>query len=110
MRQNLGMETPKAETPTVEILAVDALGAAEWDQWRAMAAANPDLASPYFRPEFTRVAASVSPGAAVAVLHRGGEIAGFFPFQRRGGAIQPLGAPMNDYHGVIARPGEAPEL
>ena len=48
--------------------------------------------------------------AAASVLHRGGEIVGFFPFQRRGGSIQPLGAPMNDYHGIIARPGEAPEL
>ena len=93
-----------------EIMAADALGPAEWDRWRAMTAANPELASPYFRPEFTRVAAAVSPGAAVAVLHRGGEVVGFFPFQRRGGSIQPLGAPMNDYHGVIARPGEAPDL
>jgi CelD/BcsL family acetyltransferase involved in cellulose biosynthesis len=24
--------------------------------------------------------------------------------------MQPLGAPMNDYHGVIARPGEGPSL
>ena len=95
---------------TVEIMAAEALGESEWALWREMVAANPDLTSPYFRPRFTRVAARVSPGAAVAVLHRGGEITGFFPFQRRGGTILPLGAPMNDYHGVIARPGEAPEL
>lgn len=94
----------------LEIMAADALGESEWALWRDMVAANPDLTSPYFRPRFTRVAARVSPGAAVAVLSRGGEIIGFFPFQRRGGSIQPLGAPMNDYHGVIARSGEAPEL
>lgn len=98
------------DTLKVEIMAVEALGETEWALWRTMVAANPELSSPYFRPRFTRVAARVSPGAAVAVLHRGGEIVGFFPFQRRGGAIQPLGAPMNDYHGIIARPGEAPEL
>ena len=98
------------QTLTVEIMAADALGESEWTLWREMVAANPDLTSPYFRPRFTRVAARVSSGAAVAVLHRGGEIVGFFPVQRRGGSILPLGAPMNDFHGVIARPGEAPEL
>lgn len=97
------------DTLKIEILAADALCDAEWALWRAMVAANPDLTSPYFRPRFTKVAARISPGAAVAVLHRGGEIAGFFPFQRRGGSIQPLGAPMNDFHGVIAYSGEAPE-
>ena len=61
------------QTLTVEIMAADALGESEWTLWREMVAANPDLTSPYFRPRFTRVAARVSPGAAVAVLHRGGD-------------------------------------
>ena len=77
---------------------------------QSLLAANPDLTSPYFRPEFTRIAATVTPGAAIAVFRRGDRIVGFFPHQRRGGAMQPLGAPMNDYHGIIARPGEAPTL
>ncbi|MFN3538025.1 MAG: GNAT family N-acetyltransferase, partial [Brevundimonas sp.] len=98
------------QTLTVEIMTADALGESEWTLWRDMIAANPELTSPYFRPRFTRVAARVCPGAAVAVLHRGGEIVGFFPFQRRGGSILPLGAPMNDFHGVIVRPGDAPDL
>ncbi|MFN3816224.1 GNAT family N-acetyltransferase [Brevundimonas sp.] len=98
------------QTLTVEIMTADALGESEWALWRDMIAANPELTSPYFRPRFTRVAARVCPSAAVAVLHRGGEIVGFFPFQRRGGSILPLGAPMNDFHGVIARPGDAPDL
>ena len=41
------------------------------------------------------------------MFHRAGDVAGFFPHQRRGGAVQPLAAPLNDYHGVI---GEAPGL
>lgn len=94
----------------VDILKADQLGEAEWDAWRAFLAANPALNSPYFRSSFTRVAGRISPGAAVAVFSKGGEIAGFFPHQKRGSAIQPLGAPMNDYHGVIARPGEGPTL
>lgn len=94
----------------VDILKASELGDAEWAAWRAFLEANPALNSPYFRPSFTRVAGQVSPDAAVAVFSRDGEIAGFFPHQRRGSAIQPLAAPMNDYHGVIARPGEGPTL
>jgi len=94
----------------VDIVGIDTLGEAEWTTWRAMLAANPALASPYFRPEFARVAGQVSPRAAVAVFSRGGETVGFFPHQRRGGAMQPLAAPMNDYHGLIAFPGAAPSL
>jgi CelD/BcsL family acetyltransferase involved in cellulose biosynthesis len=94
----------------VDIAAIETLGEADWAIWRAMLAANPALTSPYFRPEFARVAGRVCPGAAVAVFSRGGETVGFFPHQRRGGAMQPLAAPMNDYHGIIAFPGEAPSL
>jgi CelD/BcsL family acetyltransferase involved in cellulose biosynthesis len=94
----------------VEIVGVDGLGEADWTEWRAMVAADPMLNSPYFRPEFTQIAARISPNAAVAVFSRAGRTVGFFPHQVRGGAMQPLAAPMNDYHGVIARPGEAPSL
>lgn len=94
----------------VEIVAIEALDESVWGAWRAIQAANPDLVSPYFRPEFARVAGQISPDAAVAVFTRGGRTVGFFPHQRRGGAMQPLGAPMNDYHGIIAMPGEGPTL
>lgn len=93
----------------VDIVGVDVLGQDGWARWRAILAANPALDSPYFRPEFAQAAARVSPQAAVAVFARDGETVGFFPFQRRGGLIQPLGAPMTDYHGVIAPVGETVE-
>lgn len=95
---------------TVDILQPDAIDASLVARWRALLAANPALTSPYFQPEYTRIAGAVVPGAAVAVLHRAGEVVGIFPHQRRGRTILPLGAPLNDYHGVIAAPGEAPEL
>ena len=94
----------------IEVVKADQLTVADRVLWRAMVEANPDLASPYFRWEFTEIAAKVSPDAAVAILSQGGRTIGYFPHQRRGSAIQPLGAPMNDYHGVIAMPGEAPSL
>ena len=97
-------------TLQVEIVKADQLTLADRVLWRAMTDANPDLASPYFRFEFTGIASRVSPDAAVAILSRDGRTIGYFPYQRRGAAIQPLGAPMNDYHGVVAMPGEAPPL
>ncbi|WP_426036027.1 GNAT family N-acetyltransferase [Brevundimonas sp. DC300-4] len=94
----------------IEVVKADQLTVADRVLWRAMVEANPDLSSPYFRWEFTEIAARISPDAAVAIFSRGGRTIGYFPHQRRGSAIQPLGAPMNDYHGVIAMPGEAPSL
>ncbi|MGZ9101027.1 MAG: GNAT family N-acetyltransferase, partial [Brevundimonas sp.] len=90
----------------VDIVEVEALTEADRAAWRAMLAADPALDSPYFRPEFAEVAGRICPNAAVAVFSRAGETVGFFPHQRRGGLIQPLGAPLSDYHGVIARAGE----
>lgn len=37
----------------VEIIRAEALTDADVARWRDMLAANPDLTSPYFRPEFT---------------------------------------------------------
>lgn len=91
-------------TLQVEVLEAGALGEAERAAWRAMQAANPALDHPYFDLRYAEAAAAVAPRAQVAVLHRGGAIAGFLPFQRRGRRLQPLGAPMSDYHGVVAAP------
>jgi CelD/BcsL family acetyltransferase involved in cellulose biosynthesis len=95
---------------SVEVVRANDLTTAQLGLWRAMIATNPALRSPYFHPDFTRIASRVSPHAAVAVFRKGDRTIGFFPHQRRGSAVQPLAAPMNDYHGVIAHAGEAPSL
>lgn len=95
-----------AATLSVDLIAPDALDASLIETWRGFVVADPALVSPYFQPEFTLVAGPATPGARVAVLQRQGRVVGFFPHQRRGGAVQPLSAPLNDYHGVIAAPGE----
>ena len=86
---------------SVEIRSVAELSAGEGAQWNDWARADPDLSSPYFRWEFARTAGPICPGSAVAVFKRDGRVVGYYPHQRRGGTIQPLAAPMNDYHGVI---------
>ncbi|HEX2562085.1 GNAT family N-acetyltransferase [Phenylobacterium sp.] len=90
--------------------AVDVVDAADLDRearadWARFRAARPELASPYFDLRYVLAASQVAPGAGVAVIRQDGEIAGFFPFQRRGGLIQPLAAPLTDYHGLISRLG-----
>lgn len=95
---------------TVEIRDLKSLTADERSQWNAWAAADPDFASPYFRAEFSEIAARVSPDCALAVFKSDGEVVGYFPHQRRGGAILPIAAPMNDYHGVIGPPATRPSL
>jgi len=72
--------------------------------WSGIQEANPALASPYFRPEFAMAAASVRDDVFIAVLEEGGKVVGFFPYQRRRFRIgKPVGGPLSDHHGVIAR-------
>lgn len=96
---------PLDKALTVEVMRPDALSAADRAAWAAMRPADPRLDPPYLDYRFTLAAADV-PGAALAVFRRDGAAVGFFPFQRRGRLIQPLGAPMSDYHAVVAAPGE----
>lgn len=95
---------------TVDIRDLASLTAGERAQWSAWVAADPDLASPYFRVEFAEIAAGISPGCALAVFKRDGEVAGYFPYQKRGASILPIAAPMNDYHGVIGPAELRPSL
>lgn len=76
--------------------------------WSDLQRADPVLDSPFFRPEFTQAVAAVRGDVRVGVLEEGGEPVGFFPFQTRGwNGGRPVGGPMSDYQGVIARPGAA---
>ena len=95
---------------SVDVVSPRALSAPERDAWRAFVAASPAFRSPYFSLEFALACDGVVPGAAVAVIQRAGEIVGLLPFQKRGGTAQPLGAPLCDYHGVIAAPDEDIDL
>ncbi|HDR15777.1 MAG TPA: GNAT family N-acetyltransferase [Desulfobacteraceae bacterium] len=74
-------------------------------RWSDIQRADQALASPYFRPEFTQTVAAVRDDVLVGLMQAGGEVVGFFPFQRgRGGSSRPVGLALSDYHGVIAAP------
>ncbi len=95
---------------SVEVLAPGALTLSERALWRSFTAASSAYRSPFFSLDFALAADGVAPGAAVAVVERAGAVVGFLPFQRRGRAAQPLGAPLSDYHGLIAAPGADVDL
>ncbi len=94
----------------IEAVKVADLGEGERALWRALRVAHPHLGSPYFDLRYVEAAGRVAPEAGVAIIRRGGRVVGFFPFQRRGGALQPLGAPMSDFHGLIADPAVGLDL
>jgi len=74
--------------------------------WSELQLADPALASPFFRPEYTSLVASVRPDVFVAVMEDDGGIVGFFPYQRdRLRVGWPVGGQMSNYQAVIARPG-----
>jgi len=79
-------------------------------RWDEIARSTPELASPYFRPEFTQAVAAVRSTVEIAVLNDGNSVVGFFPFERvRGCVAKPVGGKLSDYQGVIAAP-ETPWL
>lgn len=75
-------------------------------KWNAWAAPQGRLVSPYFRFEFTAAIARARDDVRIAFIEDDGEIVGVFPHHApRDGVIRPIGAPMSDYQGVIAREG-----
>ena len=109
MRRTGGTRREKGRLQTeglkVETVEVSELGDAELALWRGFRAADPALASPYFDPRFVRIAGEAAPGARVAIIHERGAVRGFLPFQQRGGLVQPLAAPLSDFHGLVGEPG-----
>jgi CelD/BcsL family acetyltransferase involved in cellulose biosynthesis len=70
--------------------------------WTRLQAANPDLVSPYFHPEFTRSIAAVRSDVEVAVVEADGEMVALFPFQREHASYaRPVGGIISDYQGLI---------
>jgi CelD/BcsL family acetyltransferase involved in cellulose biosynthesis len=93
------------QTLRTELLRPQDLTAEDARLWRSFLAQRPELTGPYFDIRYVQAAASSVPNAGVARFWDGERIVGYFPYQIRSGALQPFGAPLSDYHGVIAAPG-----
>jgi len=74
--------------------------------WSQIQQADPTLANPLFRPEFTQAVAAERPDVAVAVWEQAGEPVGFLPFERtRQLSGRAVGFYINECQGAITRPG-----
>ncbi|MBN9509729.1 MAG: GNAT family N-acetyltransferase [Alphaproteobacteria bacterium] len=94
-----------------ELLAPSALGAAELATWTGWLAENTALQRGFFAPGFARACETASGLARVAVLHEGGTVRAFLPFQfrtrwhARVGLAERIGGLFCDNAGLIAPPG-----
>ena len=70
--------------------------------WNGFVAARTDLTGPYFDIRYIKAIGGHVPQSGVVRFRQGDLVAGFFPYQIRSGTLQPMGAPLTDYHGVIA--------
>ncbi len=78
--------------------------------WSAILAPAPELAGPYYRPEFTCAVGQVRQDVRVAILEDGGRVVGFFPHQRgRLGLGRPVGGALSDHQALIIGPGVEPD-
>ena len=96
-----------------ELINAAELDPALVERWDAIQRAAPELASPYFRPEYVQAVAGVRANVQIAVLGDAGEAVGFFPFECLHDTAYPVGANLSDYQGVIAKadvPWSAEEL
>src|SRR5690242_2801694 len=66
-----------------EVLTPSALGEVELAAWSRMMAAMPELRRAFFSATFARACEEAHHRAFVGVLHEGGTICGFLPFQFR---------------------------
>lgn len=74
--------------------------------WRHLVETSPAFHSPFFRPEFTQLVASVRTDVEVGVIEQDGRILAVFPFQRGGGRLgRPVAGPLSDFQGMITPPG-----
>ena len=71
--------------------------------WEGLVAAEPAFGNPLLGPDFALAVGTVRADARVSVYREGERVIGFLPHHRRpGGMGRPLGAPLSDYHGLIA--------
>ncbi|MDD7917703.1 GNAT family N-acetyltransferase [Actinomycetospora callitridis] len=89
----------------VDVVGPDELTADEVDRWRVLQTKTPPLRTPFLSPEFTRVVGEFRPRTRVGVLTDGGEIVGFFPFERATlGRGLPVAPGLSDAQGLVHAP------
>ena len=93
----------------IDVVAPSELTPADVAAWRQLQATDAKLATPYLCPEWVLTAAAIDGPdrrqARVVVIREGGEAVGFMGVRTGRVTALPVGAPMCDYQGLVARPG-----
>ncbi|MBW8735191.1 MAG: GNAT family N-acetyltransferase [Asticcacaulis sp.] len=90
---------------TIDCLCPQELTPADEARWTAFVAGRDDLTGPYFDVRYVKAIAAAVPCAGIARVRDGDAVVAYFPYQLRARVMQPLGAPLSDYHGLIAASG-----
>ena len=91
----------KHNLPRTLVQTPQEMSETDWAAWTKMRAANTDLRSPYFHPDYTRLLAELRPDVRIISQYESdGTPVAFLPVQGKRFA-RPVGAPMSDYHGII---------
>lgn len=86
----------------LRVVDAAAMSPALVEAWARVQESEPELASPFLRPEFTLAVASLRPDVRVGVMELDGSPAGFLPFVRRlGGVGAPVASMVSDCQAMI---------
>ncbi|MFD3538587.1 GNAT family N-acetyltransferase [Streptomyces sp. NPDC058662] len=92
-------------TQRIDVIHPAELSATDVEVWGELRAGTAPVANPFMSPQFCQSVGRVRPGARVAVVRRGGEPVGFFPFERgRWGRGRAIGLGVSDCQGAVLRP------
>jgi CelD/BcsL family acetyltransferase involved in cellulose biosynthesis len=95
----------------IRTVKIEQLTGDEVTAWSAIQRSEPELASPFFRPEFAQAVAATRNDVEVAILEEEGRPVGFLPYQRSQWNVgRPVGGNLSDYHGLIAPAGASCDL
>ncbi len=89
----------------IDCLCPHELTPADEARWTELVAGRDDLTGPYFDVRYIKAIGAAVPCAGIARVREGDDVVAYFPYQLRSRVMQPLGAPLSDYHGPIAAPG-----
>jgi CelD/BcsL family acetyltransferase involved in cellulose biosynthesis len=90
----------------VDVVRAGRLTAGDQAAWQAFSVAASAFSSPFLSPSFAQAVSQVRRDVWVAVGKDHHGPAAFWAFHRRpAGFLRPVGAPLSDVQGVVARPG-----
>ena len=93
---------------TADLLDARDLTSELCQQWGVFRDSSIAYESPFFSPRYSQVVGQVRPKSKIAILHSGGKIVGFLPFEfAHRKMIEPIGKAFNDAHGVICNASDS---